>query len=417
MRVLRSIAAGAALWGFACVVGNAQSPVTTVPTPSAATPTPNSATTVVPSAGTPAVAAPVLKQVAAADWPDTARFLAGMSVADSSPLAALNARASIKRHRKEIEPAFVTFNERRMVPMQRFAARELSPLAASSGPVFYPFSGPDALHALALFPKVDDFVFTGLEPVGEVPDLAALDENQLRESLYLLRQSLGSVLLASFFKTHEMKVDLRRNVLEGVTPIIALFLARHDMTVTGVDYLIVDATGAIRTVAPSAHDKLGATELSAVRVRFTRPDAPGERRITYFSADISNSGLEKTPQYLEYIQKLGFKTTLVKSASYLMHMDAFSKVRGFIVDRSAMIVQDDSGVPWRFFAENDWQHRFYGQYNGPIPMFANRMQKDMRVAYQSAAVVPINFVYGYNFGARGNTLMRLNRKINVADNR
>ena len=384
--------------------------------------TPNAANSVPAAANQPAVAAvAVVKPTAlpkvSPAWNNTARFLAGLAVEDGQPLAALADRKSVVTHTKELGDAYAAFNERRLKRMQRFAGKELNDLAPATGPVYYPFSGPDALHALSLFGNVNEFVFTGLEPAGQIPDLATLDPKILHDGLYMLRQSLGSALQASFFKTHEMKVHLVKNPLEGVTPILLLFLARHDQQIIAVEPFVLNAKGELRVVEGDPHDKLAAVDLAGVRVKFMRVGDPRERMITYLSADMSDTGLAKTPQYLEFVKKSGFKMTFIKSASYLMHIDAFSRIRGFIVDGSQLVVQDDSGIPFRYFADNDWNRRFYGTYVGPIPMFANRMQKDMRQAFVSEGAQPIDFIFGYNYRDRGNTLMRFSRKLTVADNK
>ena len=351
-------------------------------------------------------------------WNDVARRLAGLDVEVAGAPLQPAKRALWERHRREMDAAWKSFAERRLGAMTRFATKELDDLPFRVGPVYYPFSGPDALHALALFPRVTNFVLTGLEPVGDASDLADLaifEERATPESLYRLRQSIGSVLEWSFFRTHEMKVDLVANRLEGVTPILLLFLARHEFTIRGVEPFALKPDGKLDettdTAGPSAH---GAGVIPGVRIRFSRAGEPHERQIHYFATDLSDAGLAKTPQYLAFLKQTGFQTTLLKSASYLMHDEAFSRVRALIIAESRMVVQDDSGVPLRFFAESDWARRLYGTYNGPIPLFNNRLQKDVRQAYQSEGALPIDFVYGYNFKDRGNNLQRFVRRVTLA---
>ena len=52
--------------------------------------------------------------------------------------------------------------------------------------------------------------------------------------------------------------------------------------------------------------------------------------------------------------------TLLKAASYLMHSDNFSQVRGYLLAHSKVILEDDSGIPYRFFSNNKWNVRFVG---------------------------------------------------------
>ena len=211
--------------------------------------------------------------------------------------------------------------------------------------------------------------------------------------------------------------DLVRNQLEGVSPILLLFLARHDYTILGVEPFVIDASGEVREFANRLPDEIGPGAIGGVQVRFMKPGEPRERRIRYLRADLSDGGLVKTPQYAAFVKKAGIQTTLIKSASYLMHDDAFSLVRNLILAQSRMVVQDDSGIPMRFYAERDWSRRFYGTYNGPIPLFNNRLQKDVRQAYLAEGAAPIDFVYGYNYKDRGNNLQRFVRRVELAEQR
>jgi len=41
------------------------------------------------------------------------------------------------------------------------------------------------------------------------------------------------------------------------------------------------------------------------------------------------------------------------------------------------IVQDDAGIPLRYFAPSTWSLRPFGAYYGPIPIFAEKFQPEM----------------------------------------
>ena len=47
------------------------------------------------------------------------------------------------------------------------------------------------------------------------------------------------------------------------------------------------------------------------------------------------------------------------------------------------------------FNKDKWNIQLYGIYNGPIPLFAKKFEKDLKEAYAKEKVKPINFQYGY----------------------
>ncbi len=364
------------------------------------------------------------------DWNTTARLLAGMKVDGDGRTGALAARASLREHQGAMNEVWQAFANRRLAPMRRFAQTELSPLPAAKGPVYYPFSGPDALHALALFPDAREFLLTGLEPSGRLPDLEPMDEPTLRASLALLRRSISSVLSWSFFRTNDMKVDLRRNRLEGVAPILLAFTARYGFEVTALEPFVLgsgspvgaapvtgqaagtgmaaSSTGSGMTPTEAAHAV--PSPLAGLRLRFRLPGETAERSIAYVPTDLSNAGLDARPEYIQWVKAARPAATMLKSASYLLHRGSFSRVRGLILEQTALVVQDDSGIPWQHFATDRWTPHLYGHYTHPIKLFANRAQADLRSAYAKASPSPLPFAYGYNFQDGGNNLQRFTRQ-------
>ena len=340
-------------------------------------------------------------------WESAARLLAGMDRPDHSPIPD---RMSVANHRQQMSALWAGFDAKRLQPIRDFSQRELGSGAATA-PVFYPFSGPDAAYALAFFPSSTDFIFTGLEPVGDVPDLAALEDAALTAGLEQLRGSLRSILALSFFVTMEMDSDLRRNKLSGVTPILMLFLARHGYVVNAVEPFVMNADGRLcRSDAQRVKDVRSMDpRIPGVVVRFQAPGDAHERRIVYMKTDLSNEGLQKRPQYLRFVESINPPTTLIKSASYLLHLREFTTLRDHILAHSRTVLQDDTGVPLKLYKSVQWERRLFGAYVGPIPIFQTRYQPEMASAYRDAAH-PLGFGIGYRYESHESNLQLFVRR-------
>lgn len=348
----------------------------------------------------------------AAWWASASRLLAGMDLPEQSPMSSIGDRKSVVDHREHLGALWASFDSKRLQPIRDFAGRELAAIPGNA-PVFYPFSGPDAAYAPAFFPAASEFIFTGLEPVGEVPDLRALDDATLTTSLDRLRNSLRSVLALSFFVTLEMDSDLRRNKLSGVTPILMLFLARHGYDVNAVEPFVLEADGSLCHTRAERVKDIRSTDLRipGVVVRFQRPGDPHERRIVYLKTDLSNAGLQKRPQYLRFVDAINPQTTLIKSASYLLHLKEFTTLRDHVLLHSQVILQDDTGVPLKLYKAAQWEQRLYGAYVGPIPIFRTRYQPEMSTAYREMAH-PLGFGIGYRYESHESNLQLFLRRTN-----
>ncbi|MEO7402568.1 MAG: hypothetical protein ABIU95_02760, partial [Burkholderiales bacterium] len=307
--------------------------------------------------------------------------------------------------------AWSQFEASRLAPAMKFARAEIATNEAAKGPIYYPFSGPDAMYVVGLFPDASAYALAGLEPVGDLPDLGTMQEANLNASLAELRRSLNSIKAFSFFRTNDMRAEFGKNRFSGVTPILLLFLARHGMNITAVDPVIMESDAKLRDVRAADLRNLPANRVTGVRVRFSKPGETQVRTLYYFSVDLSDQGLANGAYPLKWAEEFAPKATYLKSASYLMHKTYFSKVRDFILAKSALVVQDDSGIPLHFFTEANWDRTLYGSYHGPIQLFANWYQKDLRAAYVRSSR-PLEFGIGYDFQAKTSNIQRFAHKAN-----
>ncbi len=332
---------------------------------------------------------------------DTARFIAGLPPVSDPLLIELAGERAWQRHSALLSTAWSEVEAGRLAKVRQWALAHV-PAATAAGTVFYMFSGPDFLYADAIYPEATTYVFCGIEPVGPIPDIGGLRRDQLAGELQALRASLDSILNFSFFITKEMKQDLRNHALRGTLPVLSLFIARAGKTICDVGFVGLDRQGALVPVSEPV--RAGAVTAPGVRITFRAPGSDTLRTLYYFSTDISNSGLESTG-FLAFCRTLAPGNSLVKSASYLMHESYFSSVRSFLLENTATLVQDDSGIPCAFLPPEQWELRLFGSYPGPIPLFHNYTQPRLADLYRRMDPVPLDFGIGYRHRRGESTLI------------
>jgi hypothetical protein len=349
-------------------------------------------------------------------WTDAGRILSGEAPNAGSVLGKIANQPGVQRHRGAFVRSWSQFETSRLKPAMKFAQDEIVTQPQAAGPIYYPFSGPDAMYALGMFPNASAFALAGLEPVGELPDIGALSDGDLDASLAELRRSLRSIRAFSFFRTNDMRAEFSKNQFSGVTPILLLFIARQGFAVQDVEPIVMEADSSVRVTDAAGLRKLSAERIPGVRISFIKPGDTKPRTLYYFTADLSDQGLTRAPQPLKWAANFAPRATYLKSASYLMHRSQFSQVRGFILAKTELIVQDDSGIPMRFFSALNWDRTFYGAYDGPIRLFANRYQRDLFNAYATSAK-PLDFGIGYDHQAKASNIQRFVRKRLALDDR
>ena len=314
---------------------------------------------------------------------ETARFLAGYKTGKLSEENSVNAQA----YRASLDNSWRYVDKTRLSLMRAWATSELGVFRNQPLPVFYPFSGPDFAHVYAFFPHGTVYVLGGLEPVGELPDLTKFTPEAFTALYTEVKTSLATSIAASFFKTNDMKKDFTQAQLNGVVPIIAIFMER-----SGVD---------LQQVVPVhlAHDgtvKPSTNHINGVEMVFAQP-GQSPQTLYYFQVDVSDDGT-KGPSLPRFIANQGVGLTYLKSASYLMHRDGFSVIRSALLKNSQALLEDDSGIPLRFFPAPEWKVSPYGNYISPINLFAERFQPDLRALYDAPPKPkPLPFGIGYKY--------------------
>ena len=127
-----------------------------------------------------------------------------------------------------------------------------------------------------------------------------------------------------------------------------------------------------------AGENAGRNATQGVRIVFAGKDGV-ERTLYYFSTDLSNSGV-KSSGFLKFCADLAPGNSLIKSASYLLHVGNFSTVRDFLLANSATIIQDDSGIPLGDYDPKKWRFFPFGRYAGPINEFPGTISAAIRRA-------------------------------------
>jgi len=348
-----------------------------------------------------AAAGPAIAAAESTRANDTARFLAGLPVAPESPLAPLMREPAWQQHARAFDQAWESLERRQLSRIRAWSAANIT---APQPVALYMFSGPDFLYVDAFLPNRTTYVLSALEPVGQIPLITEATRRSLPYGLAGLRASLSTVLSYSFFITKKMRSHLAASTFRGTLPILYIFLARAGKTIEEVSLVAVEPDG---TLVPGGSEAAQATA-PGVRIVFSGKD--GKRQtLYYFRTDLSDDGLRKSG-FAKFCEGLGKADSFIKSASYLPHYDSFSRVRQLLLAQSVNLVQDDSGIPIRFFKPEEWHLRPFGRYLGPIGEFPGRYQKGLNDLFHRSNAPRIDFGVGYRWRPNESNLLLAVRK-------
>jgi len=311
-----------------------------------------------------------------------------------------------KNHAKFIDSSWKKLERRRLVAMQTWGRKEFEAANNRTKMVFYPFSGPDYLTAHAFFPEADKYIMLGLEPVGKLPDLKRFKPGDHSGYSEDFRKSLGDIFDKSYFITRKMLQDFQSQKVNGLLPVLTFFIKRSGYDILDVKYLMRYHQDSIAEVSYDHKDP--ERKPFGVRVDFLQKGKV--KSVYYFKYDVSNKNFSDTCIFYKYLKTNTTNCiTYIKSASYLLHNNFMSNMKDLILKNSTALIQDDTGMPYKYIAEGDkFNIKLYGVYIKPVTDFPYlSLQKPLQEAFHkdSLNVGKIPFHLGYHWASRKDILI------------
>ena len=330
---------------------------------------------------------------------DVARFYAGVKQLEGSTLQVTDTNAAWKRHHRDFTIFYDSIERTWFPPIVKFRNKELYEANQEIKTLYYPFSGPDFVHADLFFPNAENIIMIGLERVGDVPKLNDLSDARMDKFFKAVRISLDSIFTFGYFMTNDMSRDFTRSLeMRGVMPVIMIFLVRSGFNILDIQKVTINKQGKLIPSDPALDtDNSHDTYISGMHIQYIKPGDQAVRNLYYFSHDMSDQSLAATPEFLKFLETLDINVTFLKAASYLCR--TFSVIRNTALSRSQFILQSDTGIPIEHFSNNEWDLHFYGKYTRTIKCFKWCLQPELKQIYQSNPnIKPLDF--GIDYGCR-----------------
>lgn len=324
---------------------------------------------------------PILKEDKTIE--DAARILAGMTVADDSPVAFWMEKAVWKQHKTQMDTLWGTCNKT-LQKVRNLAESDFADINDRVKDVYYPFSGPDIAYAASFYPKASTYWLFALENTGSVPDLSRLTDEAFGKYRYALLYHLQN----SYFITLRMASDLDNSSIDGTIPLLLVFLVRMNYHIASVTY---------KSLTPEGELVDSEKPADAVEIAFFNREENKLKTINYISGNIKNrhisEGLIKVFEHFPQETTAGY----TKSCSYCMHR-GYDWPRNTMLERTFAVIQDDTGVRYNKYSKDTWDVTLYGGYVKPLPCFDDSCyQSDLDYAYHHRRdVKPLHFRHGYN---------------------
>ena len=338
----------------------------------------------------------------------TAQILAGIAPNPPDPvLKRFTDSEAFKEHQQWMANSWNQVRSR-IQTMEAWRSQEIKIPNPQKKTLLYPFSGPDFLNAYTLFPDHGRYIFFSLERPGALPDLESVTPAQFAKLLQDVRSAFHDIFERNYFITSYMTKQLTTPWIRGTVPVIGTMMALLNQRIVRVEPL--DLFPDLTRTYDQPEAKRPRVLMRAVRMEFAGPGALNSRQLYYVSLDATDKALEFYPEFLNWAAQHKPSTVLLKSASYLLHDNQFSKTRAMLLEAADVVVQDDTGIPYRFISQSPWQVKLYGHYHKPIKPMRYGYQKDLESAFNSQQEqAPLPFPFGYHWRGQQSGLIFAHR--------
>lgn len=345
---------------------------------------------------------------------NAARFIAGLPQLNKNSFTELEKDKYWIDYKASMDANWKKMYDTRLGKIADWEKSTFSKSVDGSLPLFYPFSGPDFLHAFYLFPHAHQYMLAALEPIRAVVPLDASTEKFRDAFLDSLGHSLRDIFNKSYFITNHMEKDLKQ--VKGVLPALYFFIERTNHEMLAQKFITVDSLGNEMEIYGK---KINWQKTPGVKITFRDRTTNEVKTLYYFSVSISNGGLKDRPNFVRFIASKAPFNSFVKSASYLMHKDAFTKIKDLLIANSNHVFQDDTGMPYKYLKNKlNWKGQFYGEYVKPVRDFSSELyQKDLDSAYQASKPQPLPFSLGYHWSTKKQNYMLFSKEKRLTINK
>lgn len=337
----------------------------------------------------------------------TAQLMAGVTpAAGDAVIDKLAATDGWKKHQEAMQAQWKSVRSR-LDTIEKWRDQEIKLKDVPSRTLLYPFSGPDFINAWALYPNHGKYLFFSLENPGVLPDLEKMGPKEFDALLQDVRNAFNEIFQRNYFITSYMGKQLTTPHIKGAVPIIATMMALNGLRIAKIEPVdpFPDLTKAYEEPKAKRPGKL----LRGAKITFLTA-ANRVHELSYFSLDATDNALRAYPDFLDWVGRNKPASALVKSASYLLHDNQFSKTRDMILASADILVQDDTGVPYRYIKQANWNTKLFGKYHRPIKPMEWGYQNDLDKAFKEVKDgQPLPFPFGYHWRGQESGLILATR--------
>jgi hypothetical protein len=330
----------------------------------------------------------------------------------NEPLPADLDAKTVKIYCDELLPKIASYKKRYVSVAKPF----LTALQPQSVPdrVVYPFGGGDLVTALTTYPSAREITTVSLELAGDPRRIRGMNKTDLAQSLQRLRRQLAELYFIDDFSRSETLKKTQRGDIPGELAFFLVGLSIHGFEPVNLRYFTLRPDGSIHylteaEIAEREHNlakKQKSTwwppdfseSFANSEITFRPIGAPASEPLRvhrHIAQNLADDALDKNPALIHHLEGKGPVAAIIKAASYLLWMDAFSDIRNYLLDHAVFMVSDSTGIPPSLAQRAGFVQETYGRFQWSLLPASNGYNREFRKLWRSQPKRRLPFRYGY----------------------
>lgn len=329
-------------------------------------------------------------------WNDLARYFAGMPIREESPLKPATKHQYYIDHIDYMNKFWEKVSKETVGIVSEWSKDNI-PQSILKNPAFYPFSGADLVNLYTMFPKAPYYIMMALEDPGHIPDPMSLKEYELKYGFTAFKNAIETIASMNYFHSQKMYDHMSNKYFTGTLPTLLAFAARLNLSIVDIEQVGLDQKGNVQKMDDKGLIDGIKPKITGNRIAFKGENDYSPRTLLYLKMRLSNKVIDEQTPEGKFFNRLPNFNFMTKSAVYFLHRKGFEDLCAYYLKKSDIIIQDDSGIPYKYFVNDNWDRNLFGVYTTPAKikdLADTPHQPELTAAYKVKST-PLPFRYGY----------------------
>ena len=277
---------------------------------------------------------------------------------------------------------------------------------------------------MTTYPDAREITTVSLELAGDPRRIRGMPRADLERSLSRLRRQLSELYFIDDYSRSETLKKTQRGDIPGELAFFLVGLSIHGYEPVSLRYFSLRPDGSLhylseREIAEAEHSLAKnrkdtwwppdfSESFANTEIAFRRIGAPASEPVRihrHIAQNLSDEALDKNPALLRHLEQKGPVAAILKAASYLVWLDAFSDIRGYLLGHAVFMISDSTGVPPRLATAAGFSQETYGRFNWSLLPANPAYNREFRTLWRSQPKRKLPFRYGYLSGKDAHLLV------------